>query len=88
MHSKIFFVGKFPRSGRFFIYYYAQLVSYVGIVPKIQILIDIFGLFWTNLTTTKDIMTWFFNTSQFTLVKIDFTLVNSQFWVFTYKCNF
>ena len=37
MLSKIFFVGKFPRSGGFFIYYYAQLVSYVGIAPKIQI---------------------------------------------------
>ena len=30
MLSKKFFVGKFSRSCGFFIYYYAQLVSYVG----------------------------------------------------------
>ena len=45
MLSKIFFVEKFSRLGGFSIYYCAQLVSYVEIAPKIQILIDIFGLF-------------------------------------------
>ena len=47
-----------------------------------------FGLFSTNLTMYKDAMTQFFNTSQFTLVKVDFTLVNSQFCVFNSKCNY
>ena len=49
MLSKIFFVGKFLRTGGFFIYCYAQLVSYVGIAPKIQILIEIFGLFFEKI---------------------------------------
>ena len=43
--SKNFFVGKFLRLGGFFVYYYTQLVSYIGIATKIQILIEIFGLF-------------------------------------------
>ena len=57
MLSKFFFVGKFLRTGGFFIFCYAQLVYYVGIAPKIQILIEIFGLFLKKFTTTNNIKT-------------------------------
>ena len=42
---KNFFRWEISENRVVFIYCYAQLVSYVGIAPKIQILIDIFGLF-------------------------------------------